>query len=156
MITHHPDGSLSTTVHRKVTQADKYLDFQCHHLLAQKIAVPRTLYSRARSLCTYVEDLDQEVSHVMKALKWNGYPKSAIKMSYPQRQQANTNNKCPRATPTFVVCRSLSEESWLPFILECVFVRTEPYPTSLFTQKILCHLTRERELCIEFLVLTVT
>ena len=86
VITHHPDGSLSTTVHRKATHTDKYLDFRSNHPLAHKIAVPRTLFSRARSLCTCVEDLDQEVSHGMKALKWNGYPKSAIKMSYPQRQ----------------------------------------------------------------------
>ena len=73
-----------STVHRKATHTDKCLDFRSHHPLAHKIAVPRTLFSRARSLCTYVKDLDQEVSHVMKALKWNEYPKSAIKMSYSQ------------------------------------------------------------------------
>ena len=55
------------------------------------------------------EDLDQEVSHVMKALKQNGYPKSAIKMSYPQRQQANTSNEHPIAIVVLPYIRGLSE-----------------------------------------------
>ena len=109
VITHYPDESLSTTVHREATHTDKHLDFQSHHPLAHKIAVRRTLFSRARSLCTYVEDFNQEVSYVMKGLKWNGYPKSAIKMSSPQRQQAKTNNEPPRATVVLPYIRGLLE-----------------------------------------------
>ena len=58
--------------------------------------------------------------------------------------------------PTFGGCWSLSEESRHPFVLGRVFVHSELYLTFLFTWKILCHLTRERELCIGSLVLTVT
>ena len=122
VIRHHPDGYLSTMVHRKAPHTDKYLDFRSNHPLAHKIAVPRTLFSTARSLCTYVEDLDQEVSHGMKALKWNGYPKSAIKMSYPQRQQANTNIERPSATVVLPYIRGLSEP--IQRILAPLHIRT--------------------------------
>ena len=48
----------------------------------------------------------------MKGLKWNGYPKSAIKMSSPQRQQAKTNNEPPRATVVLPYIRGLLEPIW--------------------------------------------
>ena len=88
-----------------------------------------------------------------------GIPSVLLRWANPRDNRQTRTMSAPVLQccyPTFVGCRSLSEESWHPFILERVFVRTEPYPTFLFTQKILCHLTRERELCIEFHLLTVT
>ncbi len=38
-ITHHPDGTLSTTVYRKSTHTDKYLYFNSYHRIAHKLAV---------------------------------------------------------------------------------------------------------------------
>ena len=45
LISRNPDGSMDTTVYRKPTHTNKYLDFSSHHPLAHKIAVVRTLYS---------------------------------------------------------------------------------------------------------------
>ena len=65
----------------------------------------------------------------MKALRWNGYPKSAIKMSYSQRQQANTNSKCPRATVVLPYIHGLLEP--IQRILAPLHIRTcfRPYRT---------------------------
>ena len=73
-ITRHPDGSLSTTVYRKKTHTDKYLDFTSHHPLSHKRAVVNTLQSRAKTHCTFVNDRTTEENHIASALKVNNCP----------------------------------------------------------------------------------
>ena len=63
------DGSVSTSVYRKTTHTDQYLNFESHHPVAHKRAVVRTLlHSRA-----------EEEKHMTKALQRNGYPISFIR-----------------------------------------------------------------------------
>ena len=55
-ITHHSDGSLSTTAFRKSTR-DKYWDFQSRHPLAHKVAVALfTLFDHAMKICSDFPD----------------------------------------------------------------------------------------------------
>ena len=72
-LTHHTDGSLSTTVFRKSIHTDKYLGFQSHHPLAHKVAVARTLFDRAEKICSDFPDSEKEKEHVAKALQ-NSHP----------------------------------------------------------------------------------
>ena len=44
------DGCISTSVYRKPTHTDKYLDFSSHHPLQHKVSVIRTLFARASNL----------------------------------------------------------------------------------------------------------
>ena len=74
----NPDGSMDTTVYRKPTHTNKYLDFSSHHPLAHKIAVVRTLYSRAQALMSSAVTRTQEQHTVSKALAQNGYPATFI------------------------------------------------------------------------------
>ena len=83
-VTHHSDGSLSTKVYRKKTHTDQYLNFQSHHPLSHKLAVPRTLFSRAQKLCTYFPDRITEDEHVEAALRKNGYPRTMFRNPPPQ------------------------------------------------------------------------
>ena len=49
LISRRPDKTLTTTVYRKPTHTDKYLDFKSNHSIAHKLAVIRTLNHRARN-----------------------------------------------------------------------------------------------------------
>ena len=69
-----PDGSISTSVYRKDTHTDKYLDFSSHHPLSHTIAVVRTLCSRADTHSSLASSRIDEVNHVSTALGLNGYP----------------------------------------------------------------------------------
>ena len=69
-ITHHEDGSLSTTVYRKKTHTDKYLSFDSHHRpLSHKVSVARTLFCRAEKVCSTVDERDDERKHVTDTLR---------------------------------------------------------------------------------------
>jgi len=85
-----------------------------------------------------------------------GVTKNLLKYRAGKQMWTLSTQKPQWCYPTFGGCRSLSEESRHPFVLGRVFVHSELYLTFLFTWKSLCHLTRERELCIGSLVLTVT
>ena len=108
-ISHHPDGSLTTTLYRKKTHTDKYLDFASHHPLAHKIAVTRTLFGRARSLCSNADDLHREETHVVKALKMNGYPQAVIDGRRPHGQRPTPESEPPKASVVLPYIRGLSE-----------------------------------------------
>ena len=70
LLEHKEDGSISTTVYRKPTHTDRYLDFSSHN-----IAVVKTLHSRAEAISSSVVHKDSEVRHTRRALGTNGYPR---------------------------------------------------------------------------------
>ena len=74
LLRRRPDGSISTSVYRKDTHTDKYLDFSSHHPLSHKIAVVRTLCSRAETHSSLASSRLDELNHVSSALRLNGYP----------------------------------------------------------------------------------
>ena len=76
LITCNPDGSMDTTVYRKPTHTNKYLNVSSHHPLAHRIAVVRTLYSRAQAIISsaVTSYRTQEQHTISKALAQNGYP----------------------------------------------------------------------------------
>ena len=78
LLRHDPDGSIATSVYRKPTHTDRYLDFSSHHPLAHKIAVVRTLHTRAESINSSVLGKDEGTRHLKQALTSNGYPKTLI------------------------------------------------------------------------------
>ena len=81
-VTRNGDGSLTTTVFRKKTHSDRYLDFDSHHPLAHKVAVARTLLTRADRICGSAPDRDVEKRRITEALNSNGYPTALVKKNW--------------------------------------------------------------------------
>ena len=71
---HNPDGSISTSVYRKPTHINRYLDFSSHHPLVHKAAVVRTLFSRAEALSSCASRVQEEHINICNALGANNYP----------------------------------------------------------------------------------
>ena len=63
------DGSIKTSVFRKPTHTDKYLDFNSHHPLSHKSSVVRTLYHRSHTLASTTALQSKEDKHIHNALK---------------------------------------------------------------------------------------
>ena len=64
-----------TTVYRKPTHTDQYLQWDSHHHLSAKFSVIHTLSHRTSTVYSNPELLQQERDHLRKALTKCKYPK---------------------------------------------------------------------------------
>ena len=93
LITPGKDGSLSTSVFRKPTHTDLYLQWDSHHTLTSKYSVIGTLQHRAQTICS-IPQLLQKEEHLKSALKKCKYPTWALnKIKIKAKKQAT--NKAP-------------------------------------------------------------
>ena len=83
------DGSINTSIYRKPTHTDQYLNFASTHHVSQKLSVPKTLLRRADTLVTQEEDIKKEEDHIKTTLKVNGYPEWAIKRKNEKHNDIN-------------------------------------------------------------------
>ena len=104
-----PDGSISTTVFRKATYTDRYLDFMFHHPLAHKLAVVKTLHNRAGAICSDVTAKDQETMHIRQASISNGYPRGVIQHHATPTGKRPTDDQSQGPVVTLPYVRGLSE-----------------------------------------------
>ena len=99
LITPKEDGSLSTTVYRKPTHTDLYLQWDSNHTITSRYSVVGTLHHRAQVICSSPELLQQEEKHLHQALIRCNEPEWALnrateraKANKIRRQNNNTNN----------------------------------------------------------------
>jgi hypothetical protein len=97
MTTRNPDGTIKTSVYRKATHTDKYLDFNSHHPSQHKRSVARTLLDRAKEIPSSEAD-KLSGQRVVDALKVNGYTDQFIKSC----QNSTTPASQPEERRSFV------------------------------------------------------
>ena len=99
LITPGEDGNLTTTVYRKPTHTDLYMQWDSHHTISSKYSVIGTLHHRANTIYSSSELLQQEEEHLHRVLTRCKYPVWAlnrvkIKMKRPAQRdhKKNRNN----------------------------------------------------------------
>ena len=88
------DDRLDTTVYRKPTHTDLYLQWDSHHTIAAKYSVVNTLHHWAMTVCSNKQLLKEEEEDLQKVLTDNKYPIWALsrvkmKIKAPSRQEQN-------------------------------------------------------------------
>ena len=66
-------GTVSTSVYRKAAHTNQYLSFRSHHPMVHKVAVVRTLMTRADNLLFSGVERAEGEKQVTDALRSNGY-----------------------------------------------------------------------------------
>ena len=98
LVTVKEDGSLSTSIYRKPTHTNQYLQWDSHHSIANKYSVINSLLHRANNICSNQEQKKEEFTHIEEALTTCKYPSWAIqrvklkKNIQKQTKEKKTNN----------------------------------------------------------------
>ena len=97
LVTPGKDGSISTSVYRKPTHTDLYLQWESHHPLSSKYSVIGTLQHRANTICSSPQLLQEEEEHLQQALMRCQYPNWALnkvkhKLRNPATRSTSNNN----------------------------------------------------------------
>ncbi|CAH8290449.1 unnamed protein product, partial [Heterobilharzia americana] len=85
------DGGLDTTVYRKPTHSNRYLDFKSSHPVSVKAGLVKCLNNRAEKLTSHCKDLNKELKHIKEALITNNYPHHFIKKFTRTHKKQNNN-----------------------------------------------------------------
>ena len=120
LISPDEEGRLVTSVYRKPTHTDQYLQWDSHHPISAKYSVVGILYHRAKTISSNSDKLHQEDDHLTRALGDCKYPRWAVKrvkmrMNNPtQKKKMKKKNEqhqqnTPRPYITVPYYRGLSE-----------------------------------------------
>ena len=87
------EKKLKTTVYRKKTHTNRYLNYKSHHPLIHKVGVARTLLDRKNNIVMEEEDRKTEDKTIYEALSWNGYPKWVVDRAKKEQLEKETKQQ---------------------------------------------------------------
>ena len=114
LVTPQSDGSQATTVYRKSTHTNQYLQWDSHYAITNRYSIISSLLHRAKHICSNQQLLEEEQSHIQRALSVYKYPDWAInrtklKMSSPKTNKNNNSRTIIRSHITVSYSEGLSE-----------------------------------------------
>ena len=92
-------NSIDSTVYRKPTHTDRYLDYNSNHFISAKLSVIHILIHRAKQVCSTPDFLAKEMDHLHKVLQDNHYP---AQFFHQDKLQQKTNKKPNPSTVKFI------------------------------------------------------
>ena len=102
LITRNDDGTLCSSIYRKKTHTDQYLQYSSHHPSSHKQSVARTLFTRASTHSSSLVQRAEEETHIIEALHNNDYPNTFIMDCHKKVQQK-------RPTPSLLSNSTISD-----------------------------------------------
>ena len=143
-------NSFESTVYRKPTHTDRYLDYNSNHPISAKLSVIHTLIQRAKEVCSTPKFLAKEMDHLHRVLQDNHYPTQFFQQSKPQQK---ANKKPNPSTVKFIegtqvvipYIKGLSEQYRHTLTKYREFSLKVPAPSSLYSciQKIQFQMDRK-------------
>ena len=79
-------NSIESTVYRKPTHTDRYLDYNSNHPISAKLSVIHTLFHRAKQICSTPEFLQRKWITFKKSLKTTTTQHSSSNKANPNRK----------------------------------------------------------------------
>ena len=79
-------NSIESTVYRKSTQTNRYLDYNSNHPISAKLSVIHALIHRAKQICPTPEFFVKGMEHLHKILQGNQYPAQFFQQGKPQKK----------------------------------------------------------------------
>ena len=93
LVTPQEEGALTTSVYRKPTHTDLYLQWDSHYNLVCKYSVINTITHRAKAVCFNSKLLGKELQYLYNILSKCKYPKWAIDKVLKQQEDRRTRNR---------------------------------------------------------------
>ena len=90
-----PENSLITSVYRKPTHKNLYLQWDSHYHLAAKVSVINTLKYRAKTVCSNNQLPKEQEGHLRQALKRCKYPVWALNRDNIKQKKPTVPTKIP-------------------------------------------------------------
>ena len=85
-LTKPTSNSIESTVYRKPTHTDRYLDNNSNHPISAKKSLIHTPINRAKQVCSTSEFLAKGMDHFHRVLQDNHYPHSSFNKANPNRK----------------------------------------------------------------------
>ena len=98
LVTPQSDGSLATTVYRKPTHTNQYLQWDNHHAITNKYSIISSLLHRAKHICSNQQPSEEEQTHIQRALSMHKYPDWAINRTKLKISTPKSNNNISSKT----------------------------------------------------------